>query len=106
MGVETDPFTVIAEPTRRRILDELREQQCSVNELVRRLEVAQPVVSKHLRVLRDAGFVSCTTAAQMRIYRIEPQPLRNVKAWLAEYRRLWMNHLNALEQHLDEQEPQ
>ena len=106
LAVEPDPFSVIAEPTRRRILDELRQSECSVGQLVARLNVTQPVVSKHLRVLRDAGFVACSTAAQMRIYRIEPKPLQDVEAWLARYRRLWVDHLDALEQHLDEQEPQ
>jgi DNA-binding transcriptional ArsR family regulator len=104
--VEPDPFIVLAEPMRRRILDELRQSQRSVGELVARLNVAQPVVSKHLRILRDAGFVTCSASAQMRIYRIEPAPLRDVDAWVARYRRLWVDHLDALEQHLDEQEPQ
>lgn len=103
--MDVDAFAVLAEPTRRRILDELRTSECSVGELVGKLELAQPAVSKHLRVLRDSGFVSCRTAAQQRIYRIEPRPLRSVDAWLAPYRRLWTKHLDALERHLDEQEP-
>lgn len=103
--MHADAFAVLAEPTRRRILDELRISERSVGELVGELELAQPAVSKHLKVLRDAGFVSCRTAAQRRIYRIEPRPLRGVDAWLAPYRRLWAKHLDALERHLDEQEP-
>lgn len=102
---QPDAFTVLAEPTRRRILEELRRSERSVGELVGRLDLAQPAVSKHLRVLRDSGFVSCRTAAQRRIYRLEPRPLQRVDAWLAPYRRLWTKHLDALERHLDEQEP-
>jgi DNA-binding transcriptional ArsR family regulator len=103
--MDADVFTILAEPTRRRILDELRVSERSVGDLVGKLELAQPAVSKHLKVLRDSGFVSCRTAAQQRIYRIEPRPLRRVDAWLAPYRRLWTKHLDALEKHLDEQEP-
>jgi DNA-binding transcriptional ArsR family regulator len=102
--VVADAFAVLAEPTRRRILDELRVAERSVSELVGTLDLAQPVVSKHLRVLRDSGLVSCRTAAQQRIYRIEPRQLRSVDAWLAPYRRLWTKHLDALERHLDEKE--
>jgi DNA-binding transcriptional ArsR family regulator len=102
--MDADAFAILAEPTRRRILDELRLSERSVGELVGRLDLAQPAVSKHLRVLRDSGFVSCRTAAQQRIYRIEPRPLRRVDAWLAPYRRLWAKHLDALERHLNEQE--
>lgn len=103
--MHADAFAILAEPTRRRILDELRLSERSVGELVGELDLAQPAVSKHLRVLRDAGFVSCRTAAQRRIYRLEPRPLRGVDAWLAPYRRLWAKHLDALGRHLDEQEP-
>ncbi|WBB67018.1 metalloregulator ArsR/SmtB family transcription factor [Micromonospora sp. WMMD812] len=99
-----DAFTVLAEPTRRRILDRLRHGESSVNELVDTLGVSQPAVSKHLRVLREAGFVSCRTAAQQRIYRIELRPLQAVDRWLDPYRRLWTRHLDALERHLDSQE--
>jgi DNA-binding transcriptional ArsR family regulator len=102
--MQADAFAVLAEPTRRRILAELRRAERSVGELVGRLDLAQPAVSKHLRVLRDAGFVSCRTAAQRRIYRIEPRPLRSVDRWLVPYRRLWSERLDALERHLDEQE--
>ena len=99
-----DTFTVLAEPTRRRILDELRGADSSVGELVSALAVSQPAVSKHLKVLRDAGFVSCRTAAQQRIYRLEPGPFEALDEWLTPYRRLWTRHLDALERHLDTQE--
>ncbi|MER7892425.1 metalloregulator ArsR/SmtB family transcription factor [Micromonospora sp. NPDC094482] len=99
-----DAFTVLAEPTRRRILDQLRLGESSVGELVGALRVSQPAVSKHLRVLRDAGFVTCRTAAQQRIYRIDVAPLQAVDGWLDPYRRLWARHLDALERHLDSQE--
>ena len=99
-----DTFTVLAEPTRRRILDRLRHADSSVGELVSTLAIAQPAASKHLRVLREAGFVSCRTAAQQRIYRIEPGPFEALDAWLAPYRQLWTRHLDALERHLDTQE--
>jgi len=102
--VSTDAFTVLAEPTRRRILDQLRDAERSVGELVDGLGVSQPAVSKHLRVLRDAGFVTCRTAARQRIYRLDPGPLRDVDSWLDPYRRLWTRHLDALERHLDSQE--
>ncbi|TNH30218.1 winged helix-turn-helix transcriptional regulator [Micromonospora orduensis] len=102
--VSTDAFTVLAEPTRRRILDQLRDAERSVGELVDGLGVSQPAVSKHLRVLREAGFVTCRTAARQRIYRLDPGPLRAVDGWLDPYRRLWTRHLDALERHLDSQE--
>ena len=102
--MDAGAFLVLAEPTRLRILDQLRVSDRSVSELVAALDLAQPAVSKHLKVLRDAGFVSCRTAAQQRIYRIEPRPLRTLDAWLAPYRRLWTRHLDALKRHLDEQE--
>lgn len=103
-SMDADSFAVLAEPTRLRILDALRVSERSVGELVGSLDLAQPTVSKHLRVLRDSGFVTCRTAGQQRIYRLEPRPLRRVDAWLAPYRRLWTKHLDALERHLDEQE--
>ena len=99
-----DAFAVLAEPTRRRILDELRGSERSVGELVDSLGVAQPTVSKHLKVLRDAGFVSSRRSAQQRIYRVEAQPFEAVDAWIEPYRRLWNRHLDALERHLDDQE--
>ena len=96
-----DSFGVLAEPTRRRILDRLRTADSSVTELVDALGLAQPAVSKHLRVLREAGFVSCRTVAQRRIYRVEAGPIRTAYEWLAPYRSLWDHHLDALERHLD-----
>jgi DNA-binding transcriptional ArsR family regulator len=99
-----DPFSVLADPTRRRILDRLRSSERSVGDLVEALSVSQPTVSKHLKVLRDGGLVSCRTAAQQRIYRIEAAPFQALDEWLEPYRRLWFHHLNALERHLDEQE--
>jgi DNA-binding transcriptional ArsR family regulator len=99
-----DAFAVLAEPTRRRILDHLRASDSSVGELVQTLAVSQPAVSKHLKVLREAGFVSCRIARQQRIYRIETTPLEAVDAWLAPYRTLWRTHLDALERYLDRKE--
>jgi DNA-binding transcriptional ArsR family regulator len=99
--VPADAFAVLAEPTRRRILDELRRSDHSVGHLVVALAVSQPTMSKHLKVLREAGFVSCRTAAQQRIYRIEAGPFEAIDAWLAPYRELWKKHLDALERHLD-----
>jgi DNA-binding transcriptional ArsR family regulator len=101
-----DTFAVLAEPTRREILDVLRSSDRNVGQLVTALGVAQPALSKHLRVLRQAGFVSCRTAAQQRIYRIEEQPLRALDSWIAPYRLLWTRHLDALERHLDTEEGQ
>ncbi len=100
-----DVFSVLAEPNRRRILHALRSSEGSVGELVDALAVTQPTVSKHLKVLREAGFVSCRTEAQRRIYRIEPGPFEALDEWLAPYRRLWTRHLDELERHLDSEEP-
>ena len=100
----TSTFEVLAEPTRRSILDLLRERDRSVGELVERLTISQPGVSKHLRVLRDAGLVSVRTDAQRRVYGLRAEPLSEIDAWLAPYRRLWAKRLDALEQHLDETE--
>lgn len=100
----TDTFAVLAEPTRRRILDVLQTSERSVGDLVETLSVSQPTVSKHLKVLRDGGLVSCRTAGQRRIYQIEPGPLQALDGWLEPYRRLWRAHLDALERHLDDQE--
>ncbi|WP_107076733.1 metalloregulator ArsR/SmtB family transcription factor [Micromonospora sp. MH33] len=99
-----DAFAVLAEPTRRRILDRLRRAESSVGDLVAALGMTQPAVSKHLKVLREAGLVTCRTAAQQRIYRIDLRPLRAVDDWLGPYRRMWTDHLDALERHLDSQE--
>jgi DNA-binding transcriptional ArsR family regulator len=98
----TTTFEVLAEPTRRRILDLLRERERSVGELVSRLTISQPGVSKHLRVLREAGLVEVRTDAQRRWYGLRAEPLTEVDAWLAPYRRLWAQRLDALERHLDD----
>ena len=99
-----DALAALAEPTRRRIVDELRVSERSVGDLVETLAMSQPAVSKHLRVLRESGLVSRRTVAQQRIYRVEPGPLQELDAWLAPYRRLWTDHLDALERHLDTEE--
>lgn len=96
-------FDVLAEPTRRRILDLLLDGERSVGDLVKRLKLSQPGVSKHLRILRDAGLVSVRTEAQRRIYGVQPEPLAEVAEWLEPYRRLWSERLDALERHLDEE---
>jgi DNA-binding transcriptional ArsR family regulator len=101
---EMDVLTVLAEPTRRRIVDALRLRESSVGDLVTALKMSQPAVSKHLRVLREAGLVSSRAAAQQRIYRLEPGPFQELDAWLAPYRRPWTRHLEALEHHLDQKE--
>ena len=98
-------FDVLAEPTRRRILDLLLERSRAVGELVDVLGLSQPGVSKHLRVLRDAGFVAVRQDAQRRFYELRAEPLAEVDAWLAPYRRLWAGRLDALERHLDATEP-
>jgi DNA-binding transcriptional ArsR family regulator len=92
---------VIAEPSRRRILDLLRTQERSVGSLVEALGSSQPAVSKHLRVLRDAGLVEARVDAQRRLYRVRPEPLQEIDSWLAPYRRLWEARLDDLERHLD-----
>ena len=97
-------FEVLAEPSRRRILDLLRDDERSVGELVDRLPLSQPGVSRHLRVLRDAGLVNVRQEAQRRLYAVNPQPLAEIDAWLAPYRRLWAEKLDALQDHLDEKE--
>jgi DNA-binding transcriptional ArsR family regulator len=95
-------FAVLAEPSRRTILDLLREGERPVGELVARLRLSQPAVSKHLRVLREAGLVDVRNDAQRRLYRLRPAPLAEVDAWLAPYRKLWKRSFDALEQHLEE----
>lgn len=97
-------FDVLAEPTRRRILDSLREGERPVNELVHELRLSQPAVSKHLRALREAGLVEVRPAAQRRYYRLRAEPLRELDAWIAPYRRFWEQRLDALEAHLDTME--
>jgi DNA-binding transcriptional ArsR family regulator len=99
----TTTFEVLAEPTRRRILDLLQPGEQSVGDLVGGLGLSQPGVSKHLRVLRDAGLVSVRRDAQRRWYRIRPEPLALVDAWLEPYRRFWTERLDALGRHLDEE---
>jgi len=94
-------FEVIAEPNRRAILNLLVSSEQSVGEIERELGMTQPTVSKHLRVLREAGFVESTVDAQRRLYRLRPEPLQEVDAWLAPFRRFWSAHLDALERHLD-----
>ncbi len=94
-------FEIIAEPNRRAILTLLVSSQQSVGEIERQLRMPQPTVSKHLRVLREAGFVESTVDAQRRLYRLKPEPLQQVDAWLAPFRRFWSAHVDALERHLD-----
>src|SRR5579864_4863152 len=94
-------FEIIAEPNRRAILSLLVLSEQSVGEIERQLRMSQPTVSKHLRVLRDAGFVEATVDAQRRLYRLKPEPLREIDTWLAQFRRFWSAHVDALERHLD-----
>jgi DNA-binding transcriptional ArsR family regulator len=96
-------FHVLAEPTRRRILDELRQEERPVNDLVQILGVNQPGVSRHLRVLREAGLVEVRQDAQRRLYRLRPEPLKEIDQWLEPYRQFWEQRLDALEAHLDRQ---
>jgi DNA-binding transcriptional ArsR family regulator len=94
-------FEVIAEENRRRILDLLVDNERPVGDLVQRLSLSQPAVSKHLKVLRDAGLVEARTDAQRRVYRLRTEPLLELDDWLTPYRRRWAGHLNALERHLE-----
>jgi DNA-binding transcriptional ArsR family regulator len=94
-------FEIIAEPNRRAILGLLAASEQTVGDIERRLRMPQPTVSKHLRVLREAGFVEATVDAQFRLYRLNPAPLQEVDAWLAPFRRFWAVHVDALERHLD-----
>ena len=98
-------FDIIAEPNRRAILSLLASSEQSVGEIERQLRMAQPTVSKHLRVLREAGFVESTVDAQRRLYRLNPEPLREVDTWLAQFRRFWSAHVDALESYLDRMNP-
>jgi len=98
-------FEIIAEPNRRAILSLLVSSQQSVGEIERQLRMPQPTVSKHLRVLREAGFVESTVDAQRRLYRLKPEPFEEVEAWLAQFRRFWSAHVEALERHLDRMHP-
>src|SRR3954453_9804252 len=97
-------FEVLAEPTRRRILDLLSEREHAVGELVERLEISQPGVSKHLKVLREADLVRVRQDAQRRWYGVNAEPLAELDAWLTPYRKLWAGRLDALEQHLDQED--
>jgi len=97
-------FEIIAEPNRRAILSLLVSSQQSVGEIERQLRMPQPTVSKHLRVLREAGFVEATVDAQRRLYRLKPEPFQEVDAWLDQFRRFWSDHVDALERHLDRME--
>ncbi len=94
-------FEVIAEPNRRAILSLLILSERSVGEIERQLRMPQPTISKHLRVLRETGFVESTVDAQRRLYRLRPEPLQELDAWLAPFRRFWSAHVDALERHLD-----
>jgi DNA-binding transcriptional ArsR family regulator len=94
-------FAIVAEPNRRAILSLLLTAERSVGEIEAELRLSQPAVSRHLRVLRDAGFVESRIDAQRRLYRLRPEPLRELDEWLAPFRRFWNRHLDALEQHLD-----
>src|SRR5262249_37900371 len=98
-------FEIIAEPNRRAILSLLVSSQQSVGEIERQLHMPQPTVSKHLRVLREAGFVESSVDAQRRLYRLKPEPLQEIEAWLAPFRRFWSAHVDALERHLDRVDP-
>src|SRR5689334_10441734 len=99
-------FGILAEPNRRAILTLLASSEQSVGEIERQLHMPQPTVSKHLRVLRDAGFVEATVDAQRRLYRLKPDPLQEVDMWLAQFRRFWSAHVDALERHLDRMDRQ
>src|SRR5438105_10253312 len=94
-------FEIIAEPNRRAILSLLVSSEQSVGEIEHQLRMPQPTVSKHLRVLRDSGFVESTVDGQRRLYRLKPEPLQEIDAWLAPFRRFWSRHVDALERHLD-----
>src|SRR5690242_11667278 len=97
----TAAIEVLAEPSRRRILDLLRDGERPVGELVEHMQLTQPAISKHLRVLRDAGLVEVRPDAQRRLYRIRPEPLVELDAWLEPYRQLWNTRLDRLERHLE-----
>lgn len=97
-------FEIIAEPNRRAILGLLIASEQSVGEIERQLRMTQPTVSKHLRVLREAGYVESTVDAQRRLYRLRPEPLQELDDWLMPFRKLWSKHLDALERHLDRME--
>lgn len=97
-------FTIVAEPNRRAILSLLLSSELSVGEIERELHLSQPSVSKHLKVLKDAGFVESRIEAQRRLYRLRPEPLMELDAWLGPFREFWSKHVDALERHLDNME--
>jgi len=97
-------FAVLAEPNRRAILSMLSSSERSVGELMHRLRLPQPSVSKHLKILREGGFVESRVEAQRRVYRLNPGPLQEVDAWLTQFRRFWSKHVDALEDHPDRME--
>ena len=98
------PFEALVEPNRRRILDLLRDGERPAGELVEALAISQPGVSKHLKLLREAGLVSVRADGQRRLYRLQPEGLAELEAWLAPYRRFWTSRLNALEDHLEKEQ--
>lgn len=98
------PFEALAEPNRRRILDLLREGERPAGELVEALAISQPGVSKHLKLLREAGLVSVRADGQRRLYRLEREGLAELEAWLAPYRRFWEGRLEALDDHLEKEQ--
>jgi DNA-binding transcriptional ArsR family regulator len=98
-------FAIIAEPSRRAILSLLARAEQSVGDIEEALNLSQPSVSKHLRVLREAGFVESRVDAQRRLYRIKPEPLIEIDSWLAQFRQYWSGHIDALERHLDQLDP-
>ena len=104
MSVVESSFSIVAEPNRRAILTLLLSSERSVGEIERKLRLSQPSVSKHLRVLREAGFVESRIEAQRRLYRLRPEPLMELDAWLVPFRRFWSKHVDALEQHLERME--
>src|SRR5438874_12963334 len=104
MSVVESSFSIVAEPNRRAILSLLLSSERSVGEIERKLRLSQPSVSKHLRVLREAGFVESRIEAQRRLYRLKPKPLMELDAWLVPFRRFWSKHVDALEQHLNKME--
>ena len=99
--MQAEHFMIIGEPTRLRILGALQDSNLAVGELVSRLKISQPAISKHLKVLRDAGFVRCHRDAQRRIYALEAEPFREIDEWLAPFRKRWSQNLDALESFLD-----
>src|SRR5438309_6393085 len=105
MSIVESSFAIVAEPNQRAILSLLLSSERSVGDIERELRMSQPSVSKHLRVLREAGFVEPRIDAQRRVYRLRPEPLMELDAWLAPFRRFWSKHLDALERHLETMEP-